>query len=546
METQTKDFEQINQESKSKMIRGSIWMSVGSFASRLLGAVYIIPWYLWMGENAKLANNLFTKGYNIYALFLMISTAGIPGAIAKQISHYNSLNEYKVSKQLFKRALTLMAVFGLVCAGLMFFGAPVLAAGNKDLIPTMRALSTAVLIFPVMSAFRGFFQGNHNMMPSAVSQIVEQIARVFYMLTATFTIMKVMEKEYVTAVTHSTFAAFIGALAALGLLVWFYQKQLPEFEALEASSNDKLEVSANELFKEIVREAIPFIIIGSAITIVKIFDQFTFEPLIHAFTNYNQVQAEELFTLFSGNPDKLTMIIISIATSLAVTSLPLITESFTVKNYKGLAKQVSDNFQLFFFVMIPATFGMVLLSEPLNTLFYSYDPLGASLLRQACYVGVVLGFYILVSTTLQGLYGNKRAIHFLIVGFIVKAILQVPMVYMFEAYGPLLSSAIAFLVSGFLTAREIHRLTHFNVSFTARRTLLMMILTVIMLIGAFIVRQVLYLFLSPASKGQSLVIVLVVGVVGAAIYGYLSLKVRLADKLLGNKMLGLRKRLNIK
>ena len=65
-------------------------MTIGSFVSRLLGAAYIIPWYIWMGEHAKVANNLFTKGYNIYALFLMISTAGIPAAIAKQ-SHITTL-----------------------------------------------------------------------------------------------------------------------------------------------------------------------------------------------------------------------------------------------------------------------------------------------------------------------------------------------------------------------------------------------------------------------------------------------------------------------
>ena len=87
MSNQEASFEGNSKElnAKEKMVRGSLWMTIGNVLSRLLGAIYIVPWYLWMGENAKVANSLFNKGYNIYALFLMIATAGIPGAISKQI-----------------------------------------------------------------------------------------------------------------------------------------------------------------------------------------------------------------------------------------------------------------------------------------------------------------------------------------------------------------------------------------------------------------------------------------------------------------------------
>ncbi|HCT95659.1 MULTISPECIES: polysaccharide biosynthesis protein [Vagococcus] len=531
--------------SQEKMVRGSIWMTIGSFVSRLLGAAYIIPWYIWMGEHAKVANNLFTKGYNIYALFLMISTAGIPAAIAKQISHYNSLNEYQISKRLFKRALTMMAIFGVVCASVMYFGAPILAGGNEKLIPTMRSLSIAILIFPVMSTLRGFFQGNHDMMPSALSQIVEQIARVIYMLVATYTIMQVMKGDYVKAVTHSTFAAFIGALAALGLLSWFYFRYNKTFKILEAQSANQVEVPQNELMLNIIKEAIPFIIIGSAITFFKIFDQYTFEPILKSLTNFSDVQVGELFTLFSANPDKLTMITISLATSIAVTSLPLVTEAFTVKDRVGLAKLVSDNIQLFFFVMLPSTFGMIVLAYPLNTMFYEADALGTSLLVEAALVGIVLGFYIITSTTLQGLYGNQIAIRILGVGFLIKVLLQYPAIWLFESYGPLLATGIAFLIAALLNVREIYHLTQFDRGLTARRTLLIFIITLVMTLVAWLTRQGLYLLLSPTRKFQAFLIILLVAVIGIALYGYITLKIRLADKLLGPKVAKLRTRFHI-
>ena len=540
------NFEQKDLETKAKMVRGSIWMTAGSVISRLMGAIYVIPWYAWMGSDAKLANYLFTKGYNIYALFLMIATAGIPGAVAKQISHYNSLNEYGLSRKLFQRSMMVMVGLGVLFSGTMYLAAPLLAAGDEFMIPVVRALSVALLIFPCMSVIRGYFQGNHDMMPSAVSQIVEQIARVFYMLLATYIIMNVFKGNYVTAVVHSTFAAFIGMLGALAALGWFYQKSAPRMAQLEAQSNNQLTISANQLIRDMIVEALPFIVIGAAITIVKIYDQYTFERIMAGFTNYTPNQLKELLAIFTGNPDKLTMITISIATSLSITALPLITEAFTLKNHQGLAKLISNNIQLFFFVMIPATFGMVLLAEPLNTLFYEHDLLGTSLLVQACYVGIILGLYMLASSTLQGLYENKAALVFLGIGLAVKVILQYPFIHLFEVYGPLLATGVAFLVTSVLMLRKIQHVTHFNVSLTARRTLLILLISFIMLVSAWLTRFLVYLLLSPTSKFQSLLIVLLVATVGGAVYGYLVLKLRLADKLLGAKVGKIRAKLNIK
>ena len=548
MSNQESSFEENSKElnAKEKMVRGSLWMTVGNVLSRLLGAIYIIPWYAWMGENGKLANSLFNKGYNVYALFLMIATAGIPGAIAKQISYYNSLNEYKISQRLFKRTLIIMAGFGVVCAGVMYLFSPVLAAGDPNLIPVMRALSIAILIFPSMSVIRGYFQGNQDMMPSAVSQIVEQIARVFYMLLATFIIIKVAQGSYVTAVIHSTFAAFIGMLGAYGALIWFYRKQKPEMDRLIAGSNNEIKVSENGLIKEMIKEAIPFIIVGSAITIFKLVDQYTFEKIMSGFTNFSKDQLSALFSIFSANPDKLVMITISLATGMAMTSLPLITEAFTKKDEAGLAKLVSDNIQLLFLIMMPATFGMVVLAEPMYVLFYQPDTLGVNVLIQASYVGLIMGYFILVSTTLQGLYKNGDAIFNLGVGLLVKIILQYPMIRGFEVYGPLMASAIGFAVSAYLMTKRIHQITKFNYSLTIRRIILVFILSMIMSGSVLLVRSFLYLFLNPERKFQAAIIVLLSVAVGVAVYGWLALKTRLADKLLGEKVAKIRTKLKIK
>ncbi|MBO0472254.1 polysaccharide biosynthesis family protein [Enterococcus sp. DIV0840] len=535
-----------NQE---KMVKGSAWMTASNIISRLLGAVYIIPWYAWMGEHANEANSLSSMGYTVYALFLLISTAGIPAAIAKQTSYYNSLNEYKISRQLFYKALQLMAILGGIFAIVMYLASPLLAkwsGGGEELIPTMRSLSLAVLIFPCMSVVRGYFQGNQDMMPYALSQIVEQVARVFYMLLTAFIIMKVIDGNYVDAVTQSTLAAFVGMLASLIVLFYYFQKQKPMFDYLAEHSANEHEASTRDLLIETLKEALPFIVVGSGVTVFKLVDQFTFSNFMNTFTTYSGSQLRTLFAIFNANPDKLTMVVIALATSISATGLPLITEAITLKKYRDLSKLISNNLQLFMFVMLPATFGMIVLAKPLYTMFYAPDALGVSVLIQACFAGLFMGLYMLSSTMLMGMYENKAAIKYFGLGLALKLIVQYPSVRLFEVYGPLIATMIGFTLSCVLIMRKIKKVSHFNYGLTLRRGLLIFLITLVMMVAAIIMRQFLYLFLDPTRKFQSFVIILFVASFGGAVYGYITLKLRLADKLLGAGVGKIRRKLKMK
>ncbi|KFN93686.1 membrane protein [Tetragenococcus muriaticus PMC-11-5] len=216
----------------------------------------------------------------------------------------------------------------------MYFAAPALArnaGGGVELIPSMRSLSVAILVIPLMSVIRGYFQGLQNMAPYAISQLVEQVARVFYLLTATFIIMRLGSGDYVAAVTQSTFAAFIGALASIAVLVYYYRKEKAKIDILVDMSPGNVKVNTTRLLLQTIREAVPFIIVGSGITIYKLVDQYTFISTMERFTEYSNQQLQSLFALFSGNPDKLVMVVIGLATSLATVGLPLVTEAFAKK-----------------------------------------------------------------------------------------------------------------------------------------------------------------------------------------------------------------------
>lgn len=534
---------------QERMARGSSWLTLGNVGSRLLGAIYVVPWFYWLGSDQYQANALFNMGYNFYALFLMISTAGIPAAFSKQTAHYNSLNEYATSRRLFKNALAVMAVFGAICSGVMYLSAPWLASisgGGSDLIPVIRSLSVAVLIIPCMSIIRGYFQGQHDMMPYAISQLAEQVARIFYMLLATFFIMKVGSGKYVEAVVQSTFAAFLGAIASILVLLYFFQKNRVRMDYLVEHSANKVKLDTKELILETIREAIPFIIIGTGITIFKLVDQVTFVRTMQGFTTYSESQLQKLFSIFSANPDKLTMVVIGLATSMASTGLPLITEATTLNRRDDLAKLISNNLQLFAFVMLPATFGMMVLAYPLNTFFYAPSHLGTQVLLVACIAGLFLGLYSMTSSMLQGMYENGSAIAYFVIGLLVKLLVQYPLIRVYEVYGPLFSTMIGFAVICGLNLWKLQKVSRFNAVLTFRRVVLIFLMSLGMTVLALVTRQILGIFLNINSKMQSLVMILLVAAVGGGVYVFMALNTRLADKLLGNMADTIRRKLHLK
>ena len=403
-------------------------------------------------------------------MFLIISTAGIPGAISKQIAHYNAINEYAVGNKLFKQGLKIMAITGLITAAIMYFGAPflaiVLSGGDQKVVPILRALSWALLIIPIMSIVRGYFQGYAQMAPSAISQFIEQVARVIYILAATYFIMKIQHGSYISAVAQSTFAAFIGALFGLGILVWYFIRQLPHLRKLSQNSSNVVAVDEQNFFLEIWSQALP--------------------------------------------------------------------------------DQIGNTLQLFFLVMLPSALGMYAVARPLYILFYRYDQLGIYILQFNSIIAILLALFTVLSAILQGLYQNGLAIKYFIIGFIVKIVVQYPCVYAFKTFGPLMATGIGMSVTSLLMLRLLCFKFGFEIRQTLRRTMGILLLSILMLLVVIAVDYAGYQFIAPNNRILSVVLLVIEVIIGILIYGYCVLKVRIAEKIVGPRVALWRQKLHIK
>ncbi len=529
-----------SKDTQNTFLKGSAWMTFGSIASRILGALYIIPWYAWMGPYGNIANALTARSYNIYTIFILISTAGIPGAIAKQVAKYNALNEYGIGRKLFRKGLILMTVLGIVSAAIMYFASPLLASNGSQSDPrqvaVMRSLSYAILIIPILSIMRGYFQGYADMMPSAMSQFVEQFARVVWMLLTAFVIMKLQHGSYVHAVIQSNLAAAVGALFGIGLLIWFLFSRRKQLDYLVAHSNNRLRVSTTELFGEIIAQAIPFIIIDSGITLFSLVDQYTFHPMIASLVHVSSDTIEDWYALFGLNANKLIMIIVSLASAMAVTAIPLLSAAHIRGDYKSISHQIANTMDLFLFVMIPAAFGMAAISKPMYTIFYGPDALGSNVLYVSAFTAISLGLFTVLMAILQGLSENGLAIKYLILGLILKGILQYPMIFLFKIYGPLVATNLGLLVIVFLALKHLEVQYNFNLNRTSRRLLGITAFSIGMFVIVKLVELGLGKFLNPAHRITALILVILAVGVGVSFYGLVTLKTDLAQSVLGSKV----------
>lgn len=535
-----------NLDAQQQMVQGSVWMTAGSIFSRILGAIYIIPWVTWLGAYSDQANALFSKGYNVYSLFLMAATAGIPAAVSKLVSHYNELNEYGVGRRLYKHGMFVSAFTGLLSAIILFFGAPLFDGGDPNVIPVLRSLAVAVLVIPGMSLSRGLFQGYHQMAPSAISQFLEQVFRVIYMLASTFVIMKIMHGSWKTAVVHSTFAAFIGAIGGILILGFYWVRNRNQMNELRDNSDNKLVISSWTLIKDIVIQAIPFIIVSSGTVIFQLIDQYTFFDAMGRVGHYSIWQLNQLWALFSFNANKLIMIVISLASAMSEAVIPLLSAARARKDNNDIRKQIANALMLFYFVMIPSALGLAAVSTPIYTVFYRFNDSGSTILELSAFVAIFIGLFTIASAIMQGVSENIKTLKLLGIGIVVKLVLQYPMIMIFKTIGPLMATGIGMAVTSYLIIHSLNK--EFKIPFKkmTKTTNQILLYSIITYIVAKLIVMGLYLVIDPSGRLTAMLVLVPAVAGGGLVYVYLVLKSRLADMLLGPRIAGVRRKLHIK
>ncbi len=535
---------------ESKLVRGTMILTASIFISKILGLIYIFPFTAIVGLEGLA---LYTYGYVPYTVLLSLATLGIPLAVSKFVSKYNALGDYETGQRLFKSGLVVMSITGIVTFLILFSLAEPIAnqvvegkdlQGNsiEDVVLTIRMVSLALLIVPIMSLIRGYFQGYQSMGPTAVSQVIEQIVRIVFILCGTFVIVHLMKGTISLAVAFATFGAFVGAIGGLIVLLiyWFKRREHLNKQLEENKINHNL--SLRSMYKELISYALPLSFVSLAIPLYQLIDLVTFNKTLMGI-GYDQQTAEIAYGAFSQAAHKLILIPTAIATAMSLTLLPTITKSFIDENSQLLHRQITQTFQIILYLTLPAAIGLMLLAYPAYGTLFGFEniDISAEILRYYAPVSVLFSLFAVTAAILQGINQQRFAVIALIAGLVAKLSLNVVLIAKFSTNGAIYATGIGHVISIAIIIWAIGKYANYNYRYIFKRFLLISIFTAIMAAVVIFVKEILLLVLPLETRFYALLVLLASVIAGGCTYLYLGIRTNLAGQILGARFKFLKK-----
>lgn len=534
----------------SSLMKGTAILTIGLFLSKLLGLVYIFPFYAIVGEENI---GLYNYAYIPYNIMLSIAIAGLPIAVSKFVSKYNALGDYDAGRRLVKTGALLMTLTGIVAFILMnLLATPIAniviadeeqAFSVEQIAEVIQWVSYALIVVPFMSLVRGYLQGYGHYLPTSVSQLVEQIVRIVFLLGGAFLVVNILEGDKITAVYVSVFAAFIGALGGLAALFYFWKKLRPEILAVQVVAPKQQQLPYSDMYKEIFKYSIPVVFVGLGSSLFQLVDMFTFNRAMTAAGRADVT--DTYFTMLNLLTQKIVMIPVVLATGFSMAIIPTVTKYFTQGNLRLVHGAMDKTYQVLLFITVPAAIGISILAEDLYHFFFEYSEMGTQVLSHYAPVAILFGLFTVTAALLQGVDYQKWVVFSLLMGLLVKTVLNTPLIKIMSVDGAILATAIGYVVTISINIFVINKVTNYQSKVARRRILLIFLLTALMAASVLMMHTVLTAIAPADTKLLALLYAVICAGVGAIIYGVISYKLGLAQILLGEKLTKLMRKLRL-
>ncbi len=529
---------------KSNFIEGSFIYTLGIILCKFIGLIYVIPFYALITNYGA---TLYSFAYSIYAVFLSLSTSGIPIAISKLVSEYNSLEYYNTKEKVYKLGFKLITIIGVVFFVIMFLSAPIIAnfiLGNniesgikvEDVTLVIRVISTALLIVPALSVTKGYLQGHKIMGPPSVSNILEQIIRVLVIIVGCYISLKIMHTPEKTAIVISVFAATIGALFAY-LYLFIKIKHNKNVFNKDASLKDEERYTTKYLIKQMVLYSLPFIVIDLLKSSYNLVDTLT---IVRTLTDlgYSSDIANLTFSVIATWGNKLSMIIISISMGICASLIPALAGYYIKNDKKNVNKNVNQAIQLLLFITVPMTIGIWFLSQPIWVIFYSYDYLSIEIFKVFIFQAITFSLFSVLLNITQTTNNTKTTIITLFISFIGNALLNIPMMHLCHIWkigyqGASVSTLITQIIPSIYLLYFIHKKLEVDYKDTFTNIVKIVVASLIMLLCLKLLSIVYPINATTRFKG--LIQTGVYAIIGSVIYFGIMFKNGMFKSLLGDK-----------
>ncbi len=391
------------------LVQGSI-LAVASIISRIIGLLYRIPLKSIIGD---IGNDYYGTAMEIYSILLLISSYSLPLSVSKLVSTRVAKGQRKNAYRIFKGALIFATISGAVAGLTVYFGADIITTyivRTPLSIFALQVLSPTLFIVAVLGVIRGFFQGMGTMMPSAVSQLIEQVVNAAISVWTAYMLYQYGSKIGAVLGAPSTYAEAYGAAGgtigtgagAFGALLFTLFVLLayrPKYRKMSQRDKGKNVESYGTVLYVLVITIIPVLLSTTIYNITSFLDMGAFKQ-IAAFQGYQAKEYSTMWGIYVGEYKVLVNVPIAIASSLSASSVPSLSTAFAAKDISQVKRKVAYSIRFIMVIAIPCAVGMGVLASPiLQLLFQDSRELPARMMQ----IGAVSIVFYSLSTLSNGI-----------------------------------------------------------------------------------------------------------------------------------------------
>ncbi len=404
--------------------RGISVLAVTGIVNKVIGVFFSIPLARILGDTGL---GLFQTVFPTYNLLLTVSSAGLPVAVSRLVAHYLARNDPRNAKRVFRVALSMLVCIGLFFSLLMLLSNAFLVrlVGVEEAAQGFRVIAPCVALVCALSAFRGFMQGQQNMVPTAVSQVVEQVGRVAISLPlAAIGMRRSMAEGAAGALIGIT---LVEALALLYMVVryWLHRSDFDTYQQLSADSP----VSRKKLMFRLIVISVPITISACIIPLSSFIDSALMVNRMVT-SGLGRDTATALYGIFSGMVIRLINIPTALALAISMSLVPAVSAVKAVEDKAAIRRESTNGIRYAFLIGFPCSIGMSVLAKPILSFFY-LETLSSERLQIASELLTVSSLTVVLfmvvqatSSILQGLHKQRIPMYTMIAGVICKIILN--------------------------------------------------------------------------------------------------------------------------
>ena len=420
-----------NFKEKQNYVHGAVILTVGVIIMKVLGAIYKIPLGNILGDEGY---SMFMGAYSIYFIFFTLATAGLPVALSRLIAESDANGRAKNEEKTFRVARWTFFVIGLVFALVMFLFPDWLAAEyleNPDAAMSIKAMSPAILLVCIVSAYRGYCQGNGNMIPTTVDEVLEVLFKVISGLILSYVIIK-STGSLPLGSAGAILGVSIGSVVSLGYMVVYKRRHASQLASPytgghapdDTPEDDNVVDSTGKIVKDILSIGIPIAFGACIMALLNSVDSKLCMNRLQSAAGFTYKEAKVLYGVY-GKGQTLFNLPAAFITPLTISIVPAISGAIA-RGAKGEAAKVSeDSLRISAVISLPMGAGLAILAAPIfGVLFPNSHKAGPGLL---CIMGIASFFVCLVlmeNAILQASGREKLTMVTMITGGLVKIIVN--------------------------------------------------------------------------------------------------------------------------